>query len=194
MTSSDETLSQVRTVLQQFQDGYTKRDTEALDEFMELFVPEEELEVIGTDAAVPGEGEWCLGREAARKLFENDWKCLDVIFDVENTHIHVLGDVAWLATPGTISRSFEEEEVYRLLLDYVRKTLEGDMIAETKAFEIVRRGSEAISEIHQGERFMWPFRFTAVLVQREQGWRFHQIQFSFPSVHFPDVRVSELES
>jgi len=190
MKSSDPVISQVRAVLQQFQDGYTRRDIEALDEFMGLFVPEEELEVIGTDATVPGEGEWCLTKEAVRKMFENDWECLDIVFDVENAHIHVLGDVAWLATPGTISRRFEEEEVYRLLLDYIRKTLEGGMTTETKALEIVHRGSEAISEIRQGERFVWLFRFTAVLVLCAQSWRFHQIQFSFPSVHFPDVRLS----
>ncbi len=36
----------VRTLLRQFGDGYARRDPAHLDEFMDLFVPDEELEVI----------------------------------------------------------------------------------------------------------------------------------------------------
>jgi len=54
-----------RTLLQDFQDGYSKRDADGLDAFMELFVPGDELEVIGTNTVAPGQG-------ATRDLIKND--------------------------------------------------------------------------------------------------------------------------
>ena len=63
----------VRDLLQKLQDGYTKRDEAELDTTMELFCQSDELEVIGTNAVAPGQGEWCRGIEATRTLIRNDW-------------------------------------------------------------------------------------------------------------------------
>ena len=49
------------------------------------------------------------------------------------------------------------------------------------------------------KQYVWPLRFTSVLVRRHHagngsaavnsdGWLFHQIQFSFATTRFPDVR------
>ena len=50
-------IDQVRVLLQRFQDGYDQRDLTKLDEFMALFVLDDELEVIGTNAVAPGKDE-----------------------------------------------------------------------------------------------------------------------------------------
>jgi hypothetical protein len=59
MNASD--IQAVRDTLQAFQDGYDRRDKTLLPDFRKLFVPEDELEVIGTGAIEPGDDEWCLG-------------------------------------------------------------------------------------------------------------------------------------
>ena len=53
MSTQNET-EQVRTILQKFQDGYTTRDKSKLDEFMELFAPTDEIELIGVGASERG--------------------------------------------------------------------------------------------------------------------------------------------
>jgi hypothetical protein len=54
-------IQDVRDILQKFQDGYGRRDAGLIDDFRNLFVSEDELEMIGTGAIEPGDGEWCLG-------------------------------------------------------------------------------------------------------------------------------------
>ena len=193
-TGANEGCREVRGVLRKFQEGYANRDLEALDEFMRLFAPDEEIEVIGTGALVPGEGEWCLDRSTARELIEGDWKHWgDVRLDVDGANIFALGDVAWLATSGTVIRTLETREAYENFLGYIRWSLEGDdqRGAEAKVLDILRGGANTVYEVQRGERYIWPFRFTAVLVRRDSCWRFHQIQFSFPTTHFPDERRVE---
>ena len=192
--SANEACGQVREVLRAFQEGYSQRNLDALDEFMALFAPDEEIEVIGTGASVPGEEQWCLDRSTARKLVEGDWKHWgDVRLDVDGANIFALGDVAWLATSGTVFRTLETREAYENFLGYIRWSLEreDDRSAEVKVLDFLRGGANTVYEVQRGERYIWPFRFTAVLVRREACWRFHQIQFSFPTTHFPDERNVE---
>ena len=87
------TIEQVRAVLQRFQDGYTQRDVSRVDEFMTLFA--DAAEVIGTNGARPGEGEWYVDRAGARELVQGDWETWgDLRLDVAGAHIDVRGDVA----------------------------------------------------------------------------------------------------
>jgi hypothetical protein len=51
-------VSEIRTVLQQFQDGYITRDFSQLDEFMNLFYQHNDIELIGIGASVRGGNEW----------------------------------------------------------------------------------------------------------------------------------------
>lgn len=44
-------IAEIRQVLQNFQDGYTARDISKLDEFMKLFLPGGEVELIGIGAS-----------------------------------------------------------------------------------------------------------------------------------------------
>lgn len=68
MSNPSSLIEQVRQVLQYFRDYYTRRDPNLLDTFLELLA-DEDLEVIGANGPRPGEGEWYLGKSAARKLF-----------------------------------------------------------------------------------------------------------------------------
>jgi hypothetical protein len=184
-------IDQVRNVLQQFQDGYTRRDVTHLDEFMRLFSDEAGLEVIGTNGALPGVDEWYLDKEDARELVKGDWEGWgDLRLEVNSAHIQVRGDVAWLAVPGTVSTTIFADENFESYLLRIKDLIDKPgPSAEEKLLDILRGSSNTVYELHRGEQFVWPLRFTAVLVRQTGAWRFQQMQFSFPTTRFPDERI-----
>ena len=195
-----EEILAVRKTLQAFQDGYIRRDSALMDDFRKLFIPEDELEVIGTGAIEPGGDEWCLGPDAACRLVQSDWEGWgDVTLDVADARIHVLGDVAWLATTGTVAMDLDPTETYKDYLDYLKQVSDDESLEpRVRLMEILRGGTNTLFEAERGKMYTWPIRFTAVLVRLpgensgpEKGgprWLFHQMQFSFPTTRFPDVR------
>jgi hypothetical protein len=183
-------IQAVRDVLQRFQDGYDRRDLSLVDDFRKLFSSDQDVEVIGTGAIEPGDDEWCLGPEATSVLVKNDWEGWgDLALDVADARIHVHGDVAWLATTGTVTMELEPEETSRDYLDYISQIVENDDLApRSRLLEILRGSANTLFEAERGKNYVWPIRFTAVLVRSNTQWLFHQMQFSFATTRFPDVR------
>lgn len=95
----------VRTaVVQQLhamQDGYTKRDPKNIDTFAQsLFAKDGDILILGTNGGV---GEWIRGVPDAKRFVVNDWlKWGEVRFDTDRATIWSSGDVAWIATIGTV--------------------------------------------------------------------------------------------
>lgn len=200
MNASD--IQSVRETLKKFQDGYDRRDTSHIDEFRALFISEDDLEVIGTGAIEPGDDEWCLGLEASSALVVNDWEGWgDLVLDVADARIHVLGDVAWLATTGTVTMDLDTTETVRDYLSYLQEIAGDESTApQARLTEILRGAANTLYEVERGKIYTWPVRFTAVLIRRPgsgngnlaaagERWQFHQIQFSFATTRFPDVRT-----
>ncbi len=199
MNASD--IQSVRDTLKKFQEGYEHRDTAHIEDFRTLFVPEDDLEIIGTGAVETGDDEWCLGPDAAIALVENDWEGWgDLVLDVADARIHVSGDVAWLATSGTVTMDLDPTETVRDYLSYLQEVAGDESLApQARLIEILRGASNTLFESERGKMYIWPLRFTAVLVRRSSAgngslpansdrWLFHQIQFSFATTRFPDVR------
>ena len=186
---------EVRALLGKFQDGYTERDPANLDTCMELFGPDNELEVIGTNGIYPGQGEWCKGRAAVRKLIKADWESWgDVLFDLEAAQISAKGDVAWLATTGTVTDVITADYKYEGFVEFSKNVLENDEeSAKAKMLDITRVGNQLISSLLLPETCVWPFRFTAVAVRTDDQWRFHQMQFSFATTGAADERIFPAE-
>jgi hypothetical protein len=198
-------IQAVRETLRAFQDGYDRRDKSLLSDYRRLFIPEDDLEVIGTGAVEPGGDEWCLGLDAACSLVENDWEGWgDLRLDVDDARIHVEGEVAWLATTGTVTMDLDTNETYKDYLAYMKEVAEDDeMDPRDRMLEVLRGASNTFFEAERGEKYVWPLRFTAVLVRRlsaqneggavggngtHKRWLFHQVQFSFATTRYPDVR------
>jgi uncharacterized damage-inducible protein DinB len=181
-------VDEFRQVLQQFQDGYTHRAAARVDELMALFTAD--AEVIGTNGVQPGAGEWYVDQAGARELVQGDWEGWgDVRLDIDGAHIQARGEVAWLATSATVSMTIGAEENYQGYLQRLKDLIDQDgPSAEIKLLDILRGGSNTLYELRRGEHFVWPLRFTAVLVRQADGWRFQQMQFSFPTTRFPDER------
>ncbi len=186
-------LEDIKAVLQRFQDGYIRRDVTDLDAFMQLFWDDAELEVIGTGAVDPGDDEWCHGLAAARELIKSDWESWgDLQLELERARISMRGEAAWCALPGTVTMGFDLEESYQDYLDYLQQIAADESLgsSQERLLEILRGSSNTLYELQRGETFVWPMRFTAVLVKEGAGWRFHQMQFSFATTRFPDVRIN----
>jgi hypothetical protein len=96
-----------------------------------------------------------------------------------------------VAASATVTTRIGEEN-YASYLDYVRNYIERqDLTAEQKLLNILRGGTNTVFELRRGEKFVWILRFSAVVVREETGWKFAQMNFSFPTIYFPDVRILE---
>jgi hypothetical protein len=186
MNSNDE----IRSLMQTFQDGYTRRDVSQADAFMELFT--EDAEVIGSNGVRPGKDEWYMDRASVRELVAGDWEGWgDVRLDLESMSVHSHGEVGWIAASATVTQIIGEEN-YQSYLEFVKKYLERtDISAEQKLLYILRGGTNTVYELRRGEKFVWALRLTAVVVHEVDGWKFAQMNFSFPTIYFPDVRLTE---
>jgi hypothetical protein len=188
-----EDVATVRSLFQQYQDYYAARDTSGVDACMALFTADPDVEVIGTGAIAHGTDEWCDGPALVRQLTEGDWQGWgDVRFDVDGAHIHVRGDVAWLATTATVTTIYPIEENMRQAVQRARQVLDAPGDDESRLREMLMWATAALHEASRGEVYIWPIRFTAVLVREAGAWRFHQAHFSFPTLRFPDERWSEM--
>ena len=186
MNSKDE----IRSLLQKFQDGYIHRDATQADQFMELFTAD--AEVIGTNGIKPGVDEWYMDRASARKLVVGDWEGWgDLRLDLDTMSIHSRGDVGWVAATATVTETIGAEN-YAAYLEFVKTFLDDpNLSAEQKLLHILRGGTNTVYELRRGEKFIWAVRFTAVVVHEADGWKFAQMNFSFPTIYFPDVRLTE---
>ena len=173
---------QVRGILQSFQDGYTRRDLDQLDQFMKLFEPAPDVELIGIGASERGGEEWFVGIEAIREIIESDWRYWgDVILDVPGAEIWVHQDVAWLSTCGHLIQTPAADEALVFYLRQMADKLSEEAIdPPTRLMEATHYGMRRLWERHRGEGYRWPFVLTAVLVLSETGWRFRQVHFSMP--------------
>jgi len=193
-TISQSPTHEVRKTLQAFQDGYSQRNAQHLDAFMQLFVSDDRLEVIGTSAVSPSNEEWCKGRQPTRALVAGDWDGWgNLKLDIASATIHVQGDVAWLATSGTVSQTLTLEHSYQGMGSFLQGFMERkdakDTDLEGELLTVILGAASALNDQRQGEDHIWPIRFTATLIRDQGNWRFSQIHFSYPTVHLPQVRL-----
>lgn len=90
LTNRDEVVQ----VLQQFQNGYTNRDTLVIDEFLTMF--SDDIAYIGIASY-----EFFSGKESVRKLTIWDWKnWFDLKIPSEKANIRIDNNVAWFEVVG----------------------------------------------------------------------------------------------
>jgi hypothetical protein len=178
------------TLLRAFQEGYTRRDVNQLDAFMELFTAD--VEIIGTNGIKPGAQEWYTSCDTARELVKGDWEGWgDLRLEMASASIQTRGDVGWIAVPATVTEIIGEEN-YASFLEYIKEFIETSPLPpEQKLNYILRGGTNTVYELRRGATFVWPLRLTAVVVRQAAGWQFVQVHFSFPTTHFPDERILE---
>ena len=178
----DNHSSAVRSALGKFQDGYTARDVTRLDDFMQLFVQDDGIEMIGIGASRRAANEWFEGLGRIREIVENDWRYWgDVRLDVDGAKITVYGDVAWLSTTGTVTQTQAFDTAIEFHLNDMKALLDQhDLSADEKLMEVTHYGMRRLRERAKGLGHSWPFTFTAVLVKAGSAWRFHTLHWAMP--------------
>lgn len=178
----EKNLSEVRSVLQKFQDGYTARDIARLDDFMQLFVRDDSIELIGIGASKRAANEWFEGLSRIREIVESDWTYWgDVRLDVEGAKITIQGDAAWLSTTGSVTQTKAFDKAIQFHLDDMKAIFDREELSiDEKLIEATHYGMRRLRERSKGLGYSWPFTFTAILVKDGDGWRFHTIHWSMP--------------
>ena len=175
-------IEAVRAVLQRFQDGYATRDVTKLDDFMTLFAPNEDIELIGIGAAKRAANEWFTGQPAIRDIVEGDWTYWgNVELDVAGAQIHVHDEVAWLTTTGAVIQTQVFDKALPQYLQQMKALLENaELDPDTQLIEVTHFGMRRLRERLKGMGYAWPFTFVAVLTKSGGTWRFHTIHWSMP--------------
>lgn len=99
--------------LHTLQSGYAKRDPKQVDTFAQsLFSKDGDVLILGTNGGVR---EWVRGVPDAKQFIIGDWLYWgDVSFDADHAAVWSSGDVAWLATIGTVRWKKNVERPIRL--------------------------------------------------------------------------------
>lgn len=179
---TDKQLADVCFALHQFQDGYTARDVSRLDEFMQFFVPDDSIEMIGIGASKRAANEWFEGPARIREIIESDWLYWgDVRLDVEGAKITIHGQVAWLSTTGTVTQTEAFDTAIQFHLNDMKAIFDQESLSPNeKLIEITHYGMRRLRERSKGLGHSWPFTFTAVLVKDGDCWRFHTLHWAMP--------------
>lgn len=175
-------ITQIGSVLQKFQDGYTERNLDQLDAFMDLFIQDGDPELIGIGAFERGGVEWFEGLDKIREIIQSDWEYWgDIQIDVAGAKISVKGDVAWLTTTGMLEQTDTFDKALPLYLDQMKSLLEAeDQCPDVKLVEATHFGMRRLWERSKGKGHKWPLVISAVLQNDEGDWRFHTIHWSMP--------------
>lgn len=182
----DAVQQNIRLTLTRFQEGYTKRDLNLLEEFIEaLFVNDSDSLIVGT-----ADSEWCNGKEEIKNLIGSDWKYWgNVVLDIDGATVSSLGDVAWVTTEGFLHSTLTETRAYEKCLTKIKESIDSDIKPKDKMLDTLRTISMSLFDLNLGEKVVRPFRFTAVLLRSNDSWKFHNIHFSHPTNLPADVRV-----
>jgi len=175
-------VKEIRSILQQFQNGYIERDIERLDEFMSLFVQDDDIELIGIGATERGESEWFEGVDSIKEIIQSDWEYWgDVEIDVAGARIRAKGDVAWVTTTGSLQQTDTFDKALPQYLDQMKMMLEDESKdADERLVEVSHFGVRRLRERLKGVGYRWPFVISAVLAKEDTQWRFHTIHWSMP--------------
>ena len=188
--------NELKEILTVFNEGYTKRNINEIDNFMDkLFDKNERVNVIGTC-----EGEWCIGYDEVKDIFLSDWEYWgDLRVKVDEANIIELGNTAIIYTPGTVKYSFNSRsETYTRYLGYVKdyfdeNSFNGKKSNKAKLTEINWKLCHLLTQRDSIQRdYLWDIRISFVLIKKADKWVIKYMQFSFPVVgYLPEVRIED---
>lgn len=184
--ANEEVQLGVRDTLGKFQTGYSKRDITLKDRFVEdLFWEDTDALVVAT-----GDGECCLGRKEISQLVEIDWGYWgDFSIDIDGAIVSAYGDVAWVTTEGVLKKDLKIDKMYDNCVKKIRDNLEGEFEAKNKLVQALKAIANCFYEENLGKEVIRPVRFSAILINKNSTWKFHNIHFSYPIAPPTDIRI-----
>jgi len=168
-------------VLQQLQEGYSRRDPTYIDEFMQIFSKDDVFLIIGTNPQ-----EVFRSFETAKQLFLDDWKNWgQVVFDIPNAIITGNEKMVWVFMNGNNMDLITSEYVNNCIVKWEQSSLE-EITSKKKAqfFEILNH--------QEGNLLISPIRITLILVKEMGRWLIQHMHFSFPIKGYQLLIMKEL--
>lgn len=188
--SENKANKEIQLFLEQFNEAYIKQDVSKIDDFMKkFFVESDDSLIIGTAYK-----EWMHGCDGAKEIFLSDWNSPGVwSYNYKDAKINVKGDVAWVSMTGKLTMELPSEAIYQGMLGQIKGLLEDqEKKPDDKMWDIITSASFYLNHSKKGNKYIFPFRFTAILVLENNNWLFHHMHFSFPYVMTsPPVRLFE---
>lgn len=185
-------IEDVRQVLRKFQEGYTNRNVDALDDYLkELFIDSDKMITVGTNRS-----EWCFGLKGLRGILESDWKYWgNLHVDVESAKINSKDDTAWFVADCQMQWSEEEtfdEWCAIILSDYYGK--EGRYIGYKTESKLAMMNVKLtllmkIASIGISNDLPTPIRISGGLVREDNTWHINRLHFSIPMPSYPEWRI-----
>ena len=179
-------INEVKEVLGNLQELYLEKDMRKLAECVnEIFSLKDGLAVLGS-----GMNQWCFNTDDIKKLIKSHWASesnywKDINFKFEEAKFFANENVAWVVSNGIIKNIIPEDKHIENTIEKVKEILGGEEKCKTNALKAARKMANTLRQIEQGENYIWPFRFTSVLIKENDTWKFHQMQFSFDSETWP---------
>ena len=172
-------------MLELLKDTYKDRNPKRIDEIMSLLYSDKNIEMIGIGAYERNGEEWFKGKERIREIILGDWEYWgDVDINAKDSQITVNENTAWVSMTAQLLKSKEFESAMfdyvkqmKLKLDGVDSNVKSPISAVLDAVYFgLGRLRDNNKKIGEG----WPLVITAVLVKRENIWKFHTLHWSMP--------------
>ncbi len=169
-----------------FQKGYFERNLQNVDKFAEdLFVDSDEVVIIGT-----GNGEKCIGLEEIKELLKIDWEYWgNFELNLEEAIITSHGEVAWIVCDGTLSKKIDNIKAQSNCIKRVNKFLDSSDTPEEKLLKSLKSIAYSLHETKINDEICRPVRFSAVLKEEDNAWKFSHIHFSYPVGPPTDIKI-----
>jgi hypothetical protein len=187
----DKVIRQVKESLLKLQDFYYEKDLSRLNDYInESFVSSEDVSLIGT-----GFKDWYFGldevRAAVKNHIENEEEYLNNIeFDMDSCVVTVKENTAMLVAIGKSMQYIPKEKLQERLKEDIKNRFNEEIPSKEELMKISIDISRILFDIYKGDKYIWPFRFTAMLVNENDKWMFKHIKFSFGSGNFWETRFS----
>lgn len=170
----------VRAVLARLDELYRARELKRLDEAMDLFVPGDAPEMVGTEAVKRGDPDWALGRDAVRAITEWDWRYWwEVELDVPEARITVGADCAWTTLSGTLMQSERSRDGTRSFIRQTSLAQIPEMLKDEgrtlddRLMDVSRVSGARAHELLAPLGHRRAITLSAVLVRCDRTWLFH---------------------
>lgn len=183
---NNNSINEVMELLTSFQKLYQCKDISNIDNYVdEAFSSSEGLAILGSSM-----GQWCFNTDAVKTLIRshltnenNCWK--DVNFKFEEAKIYANENIAWVVSIGVIKNTRKEDEYIEATIKKVKEILGTENRNKLAALYASKEMINTLRQVDKGENYIWPFRFTCVLIKENDIWKFHQMQYSFDSESWP---------
>ncbi|WP_346928833.1 hypothetical protein [Clostridium sp.] len=181
-------MNEIKARLIEFMNDYNKNNIEDLNEFIdEFFIKEEDASLVG-----PGLDEWYFGVEEIKESIKDYWIREDkylknINLDLENSVIFIEEEVVVIATGGRSTMNIKEQHMYENMMYRLKKDLKRSDVRKEELMQFAYEISRGFFEANLGENYIWPFRCTVFMINRQSKWMIKHINFSFGGVDYEKV-------